>query len=66
MWVNYRAAKMIKEMKALTYEVGLKGYRVCSPMKLLPRNYGISLCLRVVNPQRGICRLVKGALLRRK
>ena len=43
MWINYRAAKMIKELKALTYEVGLKGYRVCSPMKLLPRNYGITV-----------------------
>ena len=30
MWIKYRATKMIKEMKALTYEVGFNGYRVCS------------------------------------
>ena len=27
MWIKYRATKMIKEMKALTYEVGFNGYK---------------------------------------
>lgn len=58
---------MIEGMKALTYEVRWKECSVCSSVKLLLRSYGYrSLSLRVVNPQRGICGLVKGALLRRK